>query len=159
MTQAMEIARPHESLDSDDDMSWELEAEVTPSGSARTLRSQARLSHHVEILLSSTYVATLKNAMSLLEQISVRAPTRKSYQAIMTEFLICCDNQIPPANVDDPATADVAPVALEIICMPAGTTSHCSTRRSQVSPFASRSLERPAATGYPAASGRSRALA
>ena len=84
VAQAMELARQHQSLDSDDVMSSEPEPEVKPSGSARTLRSQARIRHHLEILLSSTDVTALKNAMSLLEQISVKAPARKSYRQIMT---------------------------------------------------------------------------
>ena len=101
----------HKSLDSDD-ISSESEPEVRALGSAKTLRSQVRLCHHLEIVLSSTDVAAMKNAMSLLEQISVRAPTRNSDQEIMTEFLKFCHNQIPPASVDGPATADVALVAV-----------------------------------------------
>ena len=112
MTQAMELARHHQSLDPHDDMSSESETEVRASGSARTLRPQARLRHHLKILLSSTDVTALRNAMSLLEQILVRAPTKNIDREIVTEFLESCDYVIPSANADAPATADVALVAV-----------------------------------------------
>ena len=59
-------------------------------------------SPHLKILLSSTDVTALRNAMSLLEQISVRAPTKNIDREIMTEFLESCDYLIPPANADAP---------------------------------------------------------
>ena len=107
----MQLARRHKSLDKDDDMSSKSEPDAKPSGSARTRRSQARLRHHLEVLLSSMDVTFLKNAMSLLEQISVKTPARNSYREIMADFLKFCDNQTPLANVDDPATEDVTLVA------------------------------------------------
>ncbi|MDE0839723.1 MAG: hypothetical protein OSB41_11815, partial [Kiritimatiellae bacterium] len=53
--------------------------------------------------LTSSDVNACRHAMSLLEMVSVKGPTRKGYREIMLEFLALCDRQIPPANVDDPA--------------------------------------------------------
>ena len=49
--------------------------------------------------------------MTLLEQASVRPKTREGYRKAIDGFLNFCDRQVPPANVDDLATADAALVA------------------------------------------------
>ena len=50
----------------------------------------------------------VKKAMTLLEEASVRPATRQLYKKSMKEFLKFCDSQTPPANVNDPRTADAA---------------------------------------------------
>ena len=81
MAVAVELARKEKKLDSDDENSSGDEPAPPPGAShERTLRSRARLRHHLEILLSSSDVTALKESMSFLEQVSVKPPTRKAYR-------------------------------------------------------------------------------
>ena len=108
IVQALEMAKRDEQLGSSDDESSEPEKEQPSAGSRQSLRARARLRAHLEVLLTSRDVATVRKTMSLLEQASVKPGTRESYKKAMKEFLEFCNRQTPPANVDDPATADVA---------------------------------------------------
>ena len=95
MAVAGELARKEKKLDSDDEDSDDEPAPPPGASDERTLRSRARLRHHLEILLSSSDVTALKESMSFLEQVSVKPPTRKVYMEMMVEFLKFCDARTP----------------------------------------------------------------
>ena len=105
---ALELLQRAKTLDSDDSDSSDQQEPATPPGKRRFERARVRLRHHLDVLLTSSDVNKCRHAQSLLEMVSVQSPTRKGYREIMLELLALCDRQTPPADVNDPGTADVA---------------------------------------------------